>query len=120
MPVRGDIDGESLVPGLRLDVIERRALAPDRGIADQNIEMLIAFVERRGEPVEPGVIAHVERHQCRRTAGRTRRVVDFLETADSARHGDDMCTLARQCEGRRAADTARGAGDERDTISERL
>ena len=48
MPVGGDIDRHDLVPVLRLDVIERRALSHHPGIADQDVEPLITFIERRG------------------------------------------------------------------------
>jgi hypothetical protein len=75
VPVRGDIDGHDFVPGRRLDMIERRARTGHGGIADQHIKPLVALVERRSEPVKAGVIAHVERHQRRRTAGGTRRVI---------------------------------------------
>jgi len=67
-----------------------------------------------------GIVAHVERHQRRRTAGGARRIVDFFERADGARHRDDMRAGARERNRGRPPNAARGAGDERDTTVERL
>ena len=97
-------------------MIEGRALTGHCGIADQHVEPLVTLVERRGEPVEAVVIAHVERHQRRRTAGLAHRVVEFFKPADRARYGDHMRAGACQRQRRRIADAARGAGDERDTV----
>ena len=98
VPIRRDIDGHDLVPGRRLDMLERRALAGQRGIADQHVEPLVAFVERGGEPVEAGKVLHIERHQRRRTAGRARRVVELFQRADGAGDRDHM--RARRAPGR--------------------
>ncbi len=44
----------------------------------------------------------------------------LFQRADGARHGDDMGAGARQRQRTALADAARGAGDERDPIGERL
>ena len=71
-------------------------MADNRGVADQHVETLIAFVQRGGEPVDAGVIAHVERHQRRRTAGRAHRIVDLFERALGPPDRDDVGAGLRQ------------------------
>ena len=46
-------------------------------------------------------------------------VVEFLERADGAGDGDDMRARLGEPKRRRAADAARGAGDEGDAAGER-
>ena len=46
-PVGGDVDGDRLVPVLRLDMVERRQRAENAGIADEDVEPAVALVERR-------------------------------------------------------------------------
>ena len=77
-------------------MVEGRALTDHRGIADQNVEPLVALVQSRSEPVEAVVVAHVERHQRRRAAGLAHRVVELLEPADRARHRNHMGAGTRQ------------------------
>jgi hypothetical protein len=65
-------------------------LPDDRRVADEHVKPLVSLIERRGEPVDAWVIAHVERHQRRRAAGGARGVVDFLERAYRPRDRDDV------------------------------
>ena len=41
MPIARDIHCHHLIPVLRVDMVERRALANDRGIADEHVEALV-------------------------------------------------------------------------------
>ena len=66
------------------------------------------------------IVAQVERRQRCRTAFGADGVVKLFEAADRARDGDHMRAGARQRERHGVADTARGAGDERDPISKRF
>jgi hypothetical protein len=91
----GDVHRHDLIPVLRLNVVERGTLPHHSGIADHHIKPLITFVERRSQPIDTGIVAHVERDQGGRTAGRTRCVVDFLERANGARNRDDVSAVAR-------------------------
>ena len=106
MPIGGHIDCHDFVPVGRLDVIERGTRTGNRGVTDEDIEPLVALIERRGEPVEAGIIAHVERHQRGRTAGFARRVVKLFERTDRTRHRDHMRTGTRQRQRRRTANAA--------------
>ncbi len=118
MPVGGDVDGDHLVPGFRLDVAERRERPEHAGIADQNVEPLVALVERGAEPHDAVVVLEVERHQRGRAADGADRVVELFQPADRARDRDHMRARARERERGRVADAARGAGDERDLVGE--
>src|SRR5947207_877435 len=118
MPIGGDVDGDYVVPGLWLDVPERRKRPEDAGIPDQHVEPAIALGERRTETRDAVVILEVERYQRCRTAGRADRVVELLESAHRARDCDHMRARARKRERRRIADPARSAGDQGDAVGE--
>ena len=57
---------------------ERRQLAEDPGIADQNVELLPTLEDRRTEPVDAGEILQVEGDQRGAAAGRLDLVVEFV------------------------------------------
>ena len=97
---------------------ERRALAGNAGIADQDVEPVMPFIECLGEAVDARIISYIERHQRRRRAGGAHRIVKFFERTLGAPGGDDVRAGPGQRDGQRAADAARGAGDERDVIGE--
>ena len=94
VPVGGDVDGDHIVPGLRLDMAEGKR-PENPGIADENIESAVALVERRAEPSDalgvlrgrpgPGWPYH------RRADG----VVELLKPSDGARHRHHMRAVAR-------------------------
>ena len=119
MPVSGDIDRHHLIPGFRLDVIERRGHIGHRGIADQYVKPSVAFVKRGSEFVEPAIVPDIERRQRCRAAGRLDCIVEFFETADSACQCNHMSACAAKRQRCRIADAARGAGHERDPVRER-
>ena len=119
-PVRGDVDRHHIVPDLRRDVAERRKLAEDAGIGEEDVELLPALEDRRAEAVDAFEVLEVERHQRGGAAGRLDLVVEFLKTADRARNGDDMRAGRGEALGGVVADAARGAGDDGDAAFERL
>ena len=80
----------------------------------------IACVEGEREPGNAVEILHVERHQSGSAAGRLDLVVQFFKPAAGARHRDDVGAGLRQFERNRRANAARGAGDKRDAVGERL
>ena len=88
-------------------------------LADQRIKAPVAFVQRRAEPVDGGVVADVERGERGRAAGGTHRVVELLKSADGARQSDHMRARACQRDRSRVANAARRAGDERDAVDKR-
>ena len=99
---------------------QRRDLAEKAGIAEQDVELAPALVDRGAEPVEGVVILEVERHERRGRAGGADLVVELLERALRAGERDHMRAGAREGERRGAADAARGAGHHREAVRERL
>ena len=97
---------------------ERRGRAGDAGIADENVELAVALMQRGAKPGDAVEIGEVERHQCGAAAVVADLVVEFLEAALRARHRHHM--RAGLCQRARGgiADAARGAGDESDTGGE--
>ena len=97
---------------------ERRGGAGDAGIADENVDLAVALMQRRAEPGDAVEIGEVERHQRGAAAVLADLVVEFFQAALRARDGNDMraCAGERACGG--VADAARGAGDEGDAGGE--
>src|SRR6185369_15550157 len=97
---------------------ERRGGTGDAGIADENVDLAVAFMQRGAEPRDALEIGEVERHQRGAAAVFADLVVEFFQAALRARDGNDMG--AGLCQGARGgiADPARGAGDEGDTGGE--
>src|SRR5580704_5222396 len=93
---------------------ERRGGAGDTGIADENVELAVTFMQRGAEPRDAVEIGEVERHQCRGATLLADLVVEFLEPGLRARHRHDMRPSLGQRTRGGIADTARGAGDESD------
>ena len=63
MEVRGDVDRHHVVPGFQLDMAERRGGAGDAGIADENVDLAVAFMQRGAEACDAIEIGEVQRHQ---------------------------------------------------------
>src|ERR1700682_3297657 len=99
-------------------MVEGRRRRQDAGIAEQDVELAMAFLKRERKPGDAVIVLHVDRNERGGTAYRPDAVVEFLETADGAGDGEDMRALFGQREGGRRANAARGAGDERDAVSE--
>src|SRR6266702_3117510 len=97
---------------------ERRKRAKHASVADQNVEPLIALVERGVKPRDALVVLEVKRNKRGGAAGRADRVVELLQAADRARECDHVRARTRERERRRIADAARGAGDERNLAGE--
>ena len=93
---------------------ERRGGACDAGIADENVELAMAFMQRRGEPDDAVGIGEIERHQRGTAAVLADFVIEFFEAALRSRHRDHMGAGLCQCARSGIADAARGAGDESD------
>jgi len=99
---------------------ERRRGPGDAGIADENVDLAVAFVQGETEPGDAVEIGEVERHQRGGAAVLADLVVEFFEATLRARHGDDMGAGLGECKCGGTADAARGAGDDGDTGGEGL
>src|SRR6266481_1584800 len=94
---------------------ERRGRAGDAGIADENVELAVAFMQRGAEARDAVEIGEVERHQCGAAAAvLPDLVIELFKPALRPCDRNDM----RASLGKRArcgiANAARGAGDESD------
>ena len=118
LEIRGDVDRHHVVPRLQFDMAERRGRTGDAGIADKNVELAVALVQRRAEPGDAVVIGEVERHQRGAAAVFADLVVELFQPALRPRHRHHM--RAGLCQRARGgiADAARGAGDESDAGGE--
>ena len=96
----------------------RRQRPENPGVADQNVELAPALVNRGAEAVEGLEILDVAGNQRRLAAQLADGVVQFLERALGAGQRDDMGAAPRQLERDGAADAARGAGDKSNAASE--
>src|SRR6266852_6996188 len=97
---------------------ERRGGAGDAGIADEDVELAVAFMQRRAEPGDTVEVGEVERHQGRAPAIFPDLVVEFLEAALGSRNGNNLGAGLGQRTRSRIADAARSAGHESDTGGE--
>ena len=97
---------------------ERRGRAGDAGIADEDVELAVALMQRSAEAGDAVGVGEVERHQRGAAAVLPDLVVEFFQPALRARHRHDM--RAGFCQRARGgiADAARGAGDESDAGGE--
>src|ERR1700704_2965547 len=97
---------------------ERRGGAGDAGIADENVELSVALMQRRAEPGDAVKIGEIERHQGRSSTVLADLVVELLEAALRPRHRNHM--RAGFCQRARGgiADAARSTGDESDARGE--
>ena len=97
---------------------EGRGRSGDAGIADENIELAVALMQRSPEPGDAVKVGEVERHQRGAAAVFADLVVELFEARLRSRHRHDMRTGF--CERARGgiADATRGAGDESDTGGE--
>ena len=120
LEVGGEVDPDRVHPWLQVDMAERRGRTCDTGIANQNVELAVTFVQRRPEPRHAVVIGDVQRHQRRAAAFAADFVVELFQPALGPRHGDDMGTGTGQRSRRRVADAAGRAGDESYAGSERF
>src|SRR4051794_7656484 len=84
------------------------------GVADQDVEPTVTFVERGCQLVDLDELAQVERHQCGRASGGANPIVDLLKTANGARRQHKMRALLGKPHRDGGADAPRGAGDEGD------
>ena len=115
-PIGGHIDRHDFIPGLGLDMAERRQLAEHAGIADQDVEPAPAFMDGRSQSVEGRVIRDIRRHQSGGATHRLDFIVELLEPPLGAGKGDDMRTFRGQCQGDIFANAARRTGDDRDAV----
>src|ERR1700680_2123120 len=97
---------------------ERRGRAGDAGVADENVELAVTFMQRGAEPRDAVVIGEVERHQRGAAAIFPDLVVELFESSLRPRHRPHMRGGPRERTRRGIADAARGAGDESDTGGE--
>src|SRR3954463_1659024 len=97
---------------------ELRSRARHAGIADEDVELAAALMQRRAKPRNAVGVGEAERHQRGAAAVFADLVVELFQPALRARHRHDVRAAfgQRNCGG--IADAARGAGDEGDTVSE--
>ena len=87
---------------MRFDMAERRHRPKRAGVADENVELAPALVDRCPQPVERVEIRDVAGRQRRRLAAfGADRIVEVLERALGAGEGDDMRAAPAQVRGRR-------------------
>src|SRR6266536_4523678 len=97
---------------------ERRGGTGDAGIADEDVELAMAFVQRSAKAGDAVGIREVERHQRGAAAVVADLVVELFQPALRARHRHDMRAGFGKCARGGIADAARGAGDESDAGGE--
>src|ERR1700682_136163 len=97
---------------------ERRGRAGGAGIADENVELGVALMQRSAKASDAVEICQGERHQRGAAAVLSDFIVEFLKAALRPRHRDDMRAGLGESSRGGIADAARGAGDESDTGSE--
>jgi len=90
----------------------------DAGVADQDIELAVAFMQRGAEPGDPVGVGQAERHQRGAAAIFADLVVKLLQSSLRARHRHDVRALPRKRPRRGVTDAARGTGDEGDAGGE--
>ena len=73
---------------------ERRRRAGDAGIADENVELAVALMQRRAEPCDAVEVGEIERHQGRAAAVLSDLVVEFFQAALRSRHRQSTCAPA--------------------------
>src|SRR3569832_1407364 len=101
-------------------MVERRQRPEHAGIADHDVELAVALVDREREARDAVRILHVDRYQRGRAADGLDAVVELFEPARGARDSDDMGAGLRQLHGYLRADSTRRAGDKRDAVLERF
>src|SRR5258705_10372000 len=89
---------------------ERRGRTGDAGIADEDVELAMALMQRRAKPGDAVEIGEVERHQRRAAAAFSDLVVELFETALRSRHRNHMRAAIRELARAGIADAARCAG----------
>src|SRR3977135_2496868 len=97
---------------------KRRGGPGDAGIADENVELAVTFVQRGAKPCDAVEVGEIERHQCRAAAILADLVVEFFEAALGSRQRNNMRAGLGQRTRGGMADAARRAGDESDTGGE--
>src|SRR5712692_4744833 len=93
---------------------ERRGGAGDPGIADENVELAVALMQRSTKPCDAVEVGQIERHQGRSSAIPADLVVEFFEAALGSRNRNNVRAGFSQRTRGGIADAARGAGDESD------
>src|SRR5437868_1194007 len=78
LEVRRDVDGDHVVPWFQIDMAERRGGTGDAGVAYQNIELAMTFIERGTKPGDAVEISEVEWHQRGAAAILTDLVVELF------------------------------------------
>ena len=99
---------------------EGRQAPEDAGVADQDVELAEALIERGSESIDGLAVGELERNERGFAARGPDRVVDAFQGLAVAGKQQDMRAFLREFLRDGAADTARGAGDEGDAILEAL
>src|SRR3981189_2669302 len=98
---------------------ERRGGPGAAGIADENVELAVAVMQRRAKPGDAVEVGEAQRHQRRAATVLSYLVIEFFEPTLRARYRNHM--RAGFCESARGGitDAARSAGHESDAGGER-
>src|SRR5579864_1019505 len=97
---------------------ERRGRTGNAGIADENIELAVALMQRRPEARDAVEIGEVERHESGAAAVFADLVVEFLKATLRSRHRHDVGARLRERARGGIAHAARSAGDKSDAGGE--
>ena len=91
---------------------DRRQRAQQAGVADQDVQLAVALVQRRAQTVQAVEVAQVvgRQHGLLATGGAD-LVVQFLQAAHGTRDEHELRALGGETLGDRGADAARGAGN---------
>ncbi len=85
---------------------ERRRRTGDAGIADENVDLAVALVQRGAKPGDAVIVSEIQRHQRGGAAVFADLVVELFEATLRARDGDDMRAGLGERDGGGAADAA--------------
>ena len=105
--IGGDVDVHCLRPDLRVEMGKRRQLAERSGIADEDVELLPAFEDRRAQTVN-AVDSHATSSgtSVALDADGLDGVIQFFQPALGACGGDDVGAFPGQVNGRLKANAA--------------
>src|SRR5687768_9256062 len=99
---------------------ERGKLPEHAGIGEQHVELAPALEDRLAEPVDSRIVLDIERYKRGGAAELADGVVQFLQPADGARHGNHVGAGRREALRSLVADAARSARDDGDSAGKRL
>src|SRR5258708_19659417 len=91
---------------------ERRGGTGDTGIANENVELAVALMQRRAKPRDAVEIGEVQWHQRGAAAVLSDLVVELLQSALRARDGHNMRAGTGECAGASVAYATSGPSNQ--------